>query len=285
MIYISADDYGLSEFSDLRIAECVKYGSLNKISAFVNSDRDAEMHFFEDDDIYLSLHLNLVEGRSVSCFSEIPLLADEDGRFIHSFGGLLKLHFSSKRKEFEKQLVTEIRNQIRKWIAVLPENKPVMIDSHQHVHMIPSVFSSLLKALEEEGIKADYIRIPAEPLMPYIMTPSLYLSYSPVNLIKQWLLKLLFWKSRKKFKKCGAKTAYFMGILFSGRMDFDRVDKILEKYKTIASKNDADIEILFHPGYTNTDENLPDAVRGDFKKFYLSDNRRLEYDSILKIKK
>jgi len=283
MIYICADDYGLCKQSDTHIAECVKLGSLNKISMFVNTDRESDTGIFENPDVFPSLHLNLVEGKSIADPEKIPLLADGDGSFIHSFGGLLKLHFSPKRKEFEKQLSCEIQSQLKIWLNLLPKDKPLMIDSHQHVHMIPSVFSSLVKALEEEGVKADYIRIPSEPLLPYITAPSLYFSYSCVNLLKQWLLKLLFLVDKKHLKKSGAKTALFMGILFSGKMDLKRVNKILGKYKALASKKCADAEILFHPGYLKSDYTLSSAVREDFKGFYFSDNRQLEYDSVMKL--
>ncbi len=285
MIYICADDYGLCPHSDIRIRECENRGSLNKISFFVNTDTSPDAGIFEKENVFASLHLNLVEGAAVSKPSEIPLIADSDGAFIHSFTGLLKLHLSGKRREFEKQLSAEIGCQIKKWLEILPDGKPLMIDSHQHVHMIPSVFSALVTALDSLGVRADYIRIPTEPLMPYITTPSLYFSYSMVNLLKQWLLKLLYLSDKKYLNKSGAKTAIFMGILFSGKMDLKRVEKILGKYTRIASKKNADIEILFHPGYTNCDETLTEAVREDFKEFYLSHDRKTEYDSVMNLKK
>ena len=156
------------------------------------------------------------------------------------------------------------------------------IDSHQHTHMIPLIFSELLKACGEEGI--EYIRIPSEPLLPYVLSPSLYLSYRPINIIKQWLLKIFALINKKGLKKSGIKTALFMGVLFSGRMDKKRVMKVLPYYLKLAEKKNTDIELLFHPGYANRGENVMDKEKKGFNKFYFSQGRRIEFEALKEIK-
>jgi len=145
--------------------------------------------------------------------------------------------------------------------------------------MIPSVFKALLRVLNDEKINLEYMRIPAEPLLPYIQTPSLYFTYTTVNIVKQWLLKLL-WSANKN--KAKIPTALFMGILFSGKMDEKRVSKILPKYIKMAEKNGRDIEVLFHPGYLDKCEIDFKDKNIVFKKFYLSKNRKTEFYSVIK---
>ena len=66
-------------------------------------------------------------------------------------------------------------------------------------------------------------------------------------------------------------------------MDEKRIDKILAKYIKMAQKNRRDIEVLFHPGYLDEKEfNLKDKSV-TFEKFYLSENRKTEFDSVIKI--
>ena len=51
----------------------------------------------------------------------------------------------------------------------------------------------------------------------------------------------------------------------------------------MAQKNGRDIEVLFHPGYLDEKEfNLKDKSV-TFEKFYLSENRKTEFDSVIKI--
>lgn len=278
MIYFCADDYGLNDTSSMHIQECIDKGYLNKVSVFPNFK---SIDFERIKNIRISLHLNLVEGRCMANAGEIDLLADKNGNFKHTFGGLFRLNLFC-RKKFEAQVYKEIKAQILYWKNILPQDISFSIDSHQHTHMIPAVFKALIKALTEEKIKTEYMRIPAEPILPYIKTPSLYFTYSPVNIIKQWLLKFLWLLNKKHTRKYKAPTALFAGILLSGRMDEKRVNKILPKYIKMAEKYGRDIEVLFHPGYMDreTDFKNKNIV---FEKFYLSENRKTEFDSVINI--
>ena len=129
----------------------------------------------------------------------------------------------------EKQLYNEIKAQIDFWKNKMGENTPILIDSHQHTHMIPLIFRTLMRVIREEDVDVEYIRIPAEPILPFIKSPSLYLTFSPVGLVKQWLLKFLNLVNRREFKKANIKSAAFMGILFSGRLTEDKINKLLNK--------------------------------------------------------
>lgn len=279
MIYFCADDYGLCDESSKRILQCVDKGILNKVSIFPNFSPVDLQELMQTGNVRISLHLNLVEGKCLSCADEINLIADKNGNFRHTFGGLFRLYLFRK-KEFEQQVYKEIKAQVLFWQSQLPPDVPFCIDSHQHTHMIPSVFRSMMRVLTDENINPGYIRIPAEPVLPYLKKPSLFLTYSPVNIIKQWLLKFLWIKDKAYVNSDMAKT-YFFGILFSGRMDEKRVSKILPEYVKIAEKNGRDIEVLFHPGYLEKGE--CDIKNISFDKFYFSENRKTEYNSVMKI--
>lgn len=283
MIYFCADDYGISEGADSCIRNCVENGVLNKISVLPNSKDTDFKQKFSTKEVMLSLHINLVEGKSLSNKEDIDLLVTENGNFKHSFIGLFYLSLSSKKKELEKQIYKEIQNQIRYWKKEMGEHKSISIDSHQHTHMIPLIFKTLMQVIKDEKIKVSYLRIPDEPFLPYVFTPSLYFQYSPIGLIKQWLLKIFAIINRKEFKKSQIKSAYFMGVLLSGKLNEVKIRKILPKYLKIAEKKNKDIEIGFHPGYIKDEEDLLGGIRQDFKKFYVSLWRKIEQDTLINL--
>ncbi len=113
--------------------------------------------------------------------------------------------------------------------------------------MIPAVFSALCEAMAERGIKADYIRIPCEPITPFLKTPSLYFRYLSKNLIKQILLNFFGRINRRRFKTTGAETAVFFGIMFSGNMDHGTVKKLLPKYVDYAKNAGSTSRCFFTP--------------------------------------
>lgn len=282
MIYICADDYGLCDVASGHIQHCIDEGALGKVSVFVNFDKVDLHKISEKKNIRISLHLNLVEGRCMADKNELGLIVDENGNMKLDFGGLFKA-WVLRGKELEKQVYKEIKAQVVYWKSILPESIPFCVDSHQHTHMIPAVFRALVRVLSEEEINLKHMRVPAEPLLPFIQTPSLYFTYSPVNIIKQWLLKLLWQINKKCARKHKIPTSHFFGILLSGKMDEKRVSKILPKYKKLSEKDGRDIEVLFHPGYLDESESGFGSKNIVFEKFYLSENRKTEFDSIMKI--
>ena len=281
MIYFCADDYGISSQSNTRIEECLKNGVLNKISVLPNSDALDFKRRLLGENVKLSLHLNLIEGYPLSKKEDVSLIVSDKGFFKYSFIGLFFLSIFGNRSLLEKQLYNEIKMQIDFWKKEMGEETPILVDSHQHTHMIPLVFKTLMRVIKEENVEVEYIRIPAEPILPYIKSPSLYFKFRPIGLIKQWLLKFLKFVNRKELKKANIKSALFMGIMFSGQLTEDKINKLLPYYK----KQNENIEIAFHPGYLENGESLIDGFRQNFKKFYYSKWRRIEYDTLLKFMK
>lgn len=277
MIYFCADDYGISRSSNTRIEECLKKGVLNKISVLPNGDVSDFNERLLGENVKLSLHLNLIEGYPLSEKEDVSLIVSDKGFFKHSFIGLFFLSLFGNRRLLEKQLYNEIKAQIDFWKNKMGEHTPILIDSHQHTHMIPLIFRTLMRVIREEDVEVEYIRIPAEPIFPYIKSPSLYLTISPVGLVKQWLLKFLNIANQKELKKANIKSAAFMGVLFSGKLTEDKINKLLPHYK----KQNKNIELAFHAGYVDRGESLIDGCRPRFKKFYYSKWRREEYNTLI----
>lgn len=279
-IYFCADDFGVSKSSCDRIAACVNDGCLNKVSVLPNSElEDMKEKLKSLDGADLSVHLNLVEGRCVGNADELFLLSDADGYFKSTFLGLLVssiLH----RKAFKQQAKAEIRAQIKKAIDIFPAGTPLFLDSHQHTHMIPAVFSALCEVISDDDLNVQYLRMPIEPTVPFLRCPSVFPDCLSINLIKCLVLRLCFWFDRKKYYKLNVPGTCFFGIMFSGDMSGKKVEKLLPEFIKYARKRNKNLEVLFHPGYISDDENTPYFKSIKFKKFYLSPGRRHEYDAV-----
>ena len=284
MIYYCADDYGIATRCNERMEECLHHGILNKISILPNGENSSLEGLLSKEDATLSLHINLIEGRPLSEKQAVSLLTDDNGYFKYDFGGLLLLTLSFERKRLEKQIYTELKNQLAYWRTQISDGSPIYIDSHQHVHMIPLIFKTLMRVIRDENIPIGYLRIPAEPTLPYLLTPSLYSSYTLSGMAKHLVLKLLALANGREIKKAKLPSGYFMGVMFSGRMTEDKIKKLLPSYTKLAQKHHKPIEIGLHPGYCIDGETLIPGARKGFYKFYYSPWRKKEYDTLINLK-
>ncbi len=282
-IYFCADDFGMTPQTCDRILACNTQGCLNKIGVLSNTelpDIKERLQECGERHIAISVHLNLVEGRCLCNPSDVSLLVNENGYFKYSFTELLKVSMGHQRRQFQEQVKREFKAQIERAMSIFPEGTPLQLDSHQHVYMIPAIFSVVMQIIEEEQYKVSYMRIPAEPLSPYFMCPSLYGQYVSINLIKQWVLRIFNLINRPKWKRLHIPTADFFGVLFSGNMSLDRVCRILPHYIKRAEKRNRAVEVLFHPGYMEEGEHMFDPYKTSFHQFYLSSGRKKEYDAM-----
>ena len=268
-----------------RIAACVGDGCLNKVSVFANTELgNIGEKIAALNGVALSAHLNLVEGRCVTDPKQLPLLADAGGYFKHEFTGLLFRSFLHSHA-FKLQVKTELRAQIRRAQSIFPSRTPLLLDSHQHAHMIPAVFAALCEIIREDNLQVECLRIPNEPLIPFLQVPSLYLIYFSINLIKRWVLRFCYLFDRKKFRALHVPKTCFFGIMFSGGMKETRVRKLLPYFIRYADRHGESLEVLFHPGYIPGSESAACLKEIKFKKFYASSGRQHESAAARHIRK
>lgn len=142
--------------------------------------------------------------------------------------------------------------------------------------MIPAVFSALCEIIREDRLQVESLRLPNEPLIPFLQVPSLYLSYFSINLVKRWVLRFCSLFDRRKFRALHVPKTCFFGIMFSGGMTEARVKKLLPHFIRYADKHGESLEILFHPGYIPGNESAASHKDIKFKKFYASSGRQHE---------
>lgn len=284
-----ADDYALSENSDNDILTLCKQGKLDSISVIPNLaifDKAAKKFLAAKKsfpkEVKACVHLNVMEGRCLADKDDLPDLVDKDGFFNVSWGNLFFASMNPlKRKKIRSQLKVEILAQIKQTTrAGLCEEKALRVDSHQHPHMIPVFFDALTDALDESGIKPEYIRNSQDPILCYMTAPTLFKTYSLANIIKCLILNHYSRKVRRWQKMNGLKTNLLCGVFFSGRMDSERVKKVLPRFVKKCEKTDSDLEVLFHPGTMLESELTEEFTKPGFNKFHLSEDRSVERKSL-----
>ena len=290
---IHADDYGYSINTSKDMLECMKAGALDSISIICNTkwfEDSMKMLYREIPHLpflpLLSVHLNIPEGASDS-----PL-------FPMSWGKLFLSSYSPNKKKVKEELKKDLKKQIDKTqtviencIAIAKENgiechqRGVRLDSHIHTHLIPVVWESLIEVIEEEKYDIEYIRNPKEPILPFLKEVSLWSSFGLVNFIKNRILMLY---SRKADRYCDEHKIgkmYMWGLMMSGHMDYERIEKIYPAMLEKAQKDGRKLELLFHPGQASEDEYSKEMDPNYFRDANLSENRHIEKYAVLNIKK
>lgn len=284
-VILHADDFCYNKEISEDILDCAREGTLHGISIMPNSKYfDECMDMLKESGLELdkTIHFCISEGLSISDKKDIPLLVNDRGMFKLSFFKLLIMSIGPKRNELRKQLRIELKAQYDK---ALPYLDKVNIDSHVHYHMIPLVMDELLSIVEASNREIGYLRVPAEPITPFIKNARLYKSYSLENLIKNVVLNFLYLCNKKRISRYSKNTAVFFGIMLSGHMDIDRVSRLLPAFMRIAEKRSMNLEVLAHPGRARSKESVLDPYNEEYMKAPLSENRHIEKDMFMNIGK
>lgn len=276
-----ADDFGLFPAQSRRILNCHSNGLLNGISIMPNSEYLSEcmqLLYPVLDQMEVTVHLNIIEGRSLCSGKEIPLLANSDGIFHASFGSLLLHSFLPSRKAYRKQLKMELRSQILAVKQSLPQNAPLRLDGHAHYHMLPVVFDALMDVIQEDKLQISYIRLPQEDIGLYLRHLNQLHDLSPINWVKVLILNILVARNRHKYHDylSSLEQKLFLGVFLSGRMYRENVMPILPDALEKAKKRGYDLEILAHPGGVSEPEDIAKITNPDDLSFLTSPFRDRE---------
>lgn len=276
-----ADDFGMFPIQSKRILDCYHGGCLNGVSVMPNSPwlkQCMEMLHPVQKDIAVTVHLNLIEGRSLAFPNGCSLLTDDHGILRASFCNLLIRSYLPGRKLLRAQLQAEFRRQILEVKQHLDPEQPIRLDGHAHYHMIPVAFDAMMDVITDENLDISYIRIPSENLGLYIRHWRELKDFVPVNLAKVGILNLLavrnLWKYRKKLS--GYEKKLFMGVFLSGRMHAENVRPLLQDACAWAKQRGWELELLAHPGGIYEPEDIAQLTNRDDVMFLTSAMRRKE---------
>ena len=292
-IDVHADDYGLTMNTSKDIICGINASKLNSISVMPNTTcfEEAKEYFFANVDKDrippVSVHLNFMEGYCVADKKQLDYLVDQEGLFNISWGSLIKYNYNFiHRDKVKEQLKYEIRAQIDKVInayQLLAQGKKLRVDSHQHTHMIPLVMEALVEVLKEENIPTEYIRMSKEPWIVYLKKMCLLPTYRIINIVKVIVLNWYSIRNSRLFEKIEVPDMYLSGVFLSGKMDSERVKTLLPELKKYSENKGRHLEVLFHPGHALDTEIGEEFNHPEANKFYLSINRKVEYEAVMKL--
>jgi chitin disaccharide deacetylase len=231
-LVVTADDFGLSNGVTEGILEAHRNGIVTRTSimaggrSFGYAAEQARLH----PRLALGLHFTLVEEFPVSAPERIPSLVDSAGRLPDSYAGLVS--GVVLRRIRSADIETELRAQLRKCMDAGLEI--THIDSHQHVHTLPSILRTVVRVAAEHGIRR--VRLPLDsPSRPGARGNSRYLAKSALC----WLARSGAGQVRSRgMLACDRMT----GLFESGVLDEARLLNILDTLP------DGTTELVSHPG-------------------------------------
>ncbi|MDE6362876.1 MAG: ChbG/HpnK family deacetylase [Lachnospiraceae bacterium] len=293
-IWFHADDFGVTAAQSERILNCYRDGVLNSISILPNTPALPEsLALLNEADpdgtrIRRVLHLNFVEGRPLAGADKVPDLVDDTGFFDKSFIQFFRWNYRKRgagRQNLARQLKLEIAAQLR---AVTAENdyKISAIDSHQHYHMIPLVFDSLMEVLLErefEHLGIHQIRVPVDPTAPLMHHAKMRRGVPLINWVKWCILNIYADRNKNILQKRGIEAPVFFGIFYTCEMKTEVVEALLPAYRAYADRKNQALELMFHPGNLAARAELLDERSEELAAFYMSGSRFDEAECLKRI--
>jgi hopanoid biosynthesis associated protein HpnK len=161
-IIFNADDFGASAQTNRAILRAHREGVLTSASLMVNEPaaREAAEIAQAHPSLAVGLHLTLSGGVSALPPESIPHLVNAGGRFRTNptRAGLVCFFSRAARRE----AVREIEAQFARFVSF--GLRLSHVDGHQHLHLHPVIWDTLLRCGEALGVRC--VRIPYEEFLP-----------------------------------------------------------------------------------------------------------------------
>jgi hypothetical protein len=153
----------------------------------------------------------------------------------------------------------------------------LFLDSHRYVHLLRFVWPLLLEMADSAQIAG--VRTVREPVVLPGVRGGLLASLVRLNPVKLILLNCLSRPLARELSARGlATTDFSVGIMASGHMDLDWIERSLARIKRVTAPADPRVEVVFHPFQATR---KPSGADGAGDGFYLSSERGREAETIL----
>ncbi len=231
-LLVNADDFGLCQGVTDGIIQAHRQGIVTSTSIMAGGGdfNHAVQQAGECPGLGVGVHLTLVEEQPVCAASQIPSLVQGDGRLPRNYAALLSGVALGRipLREVEAELRAQVEKCLRAGLS------PTHLDSHQHVHALPSILHIVLKIARDYGIPG--IRMPRDA------RGRASGASNNGSLAKSLLCLLARYDARAfpmgPFSICDRAA----GIFDSGNLSEDRLLKLLHRLM------DGDTELVCHPG-------------------------------------
>jgi len=236
-LIVNADDFGISEKVNEGIFLAHTKGILTSTSLIANgiAFNHALNVYKATPTISVGVHLTLVEEKPLSNPRQIKSLIGKNGKFHHSATNFAKKYVLGHI--CFKEVYQELEAQILK---INDSGLPIShLDSHQHVHMLPKIFSISTQLAKKYKIPA--IRMPYEKPHSFMV--------KRLTMLERFLqlLVLNFFCRLNKINDLEFPN-HFFGFFYSGNLNYKHLQTTLRKLPSNGL-----CEIICHPGIYDPD--------------------------------
>ncbi len=252
----NADDYGYFEFVSKGILEASNNGIVRATGVLANSNFfDEHISWLrEASNLDVGIHLSLTTGKPLSKEMQNALVqynCEFPGKFTITKSILLgKIKLES--------IEVEWRAQIERYLSA--GLKVNFINSHEHIHMLPSLFKLTNRFADE--YKIPHIRF---------SLPESTINLSAGAFVRDSIMSLLGMYNKRHYDKPAAR---FLGMSKSGKLDLEYLKKCLNQMKPGNV-----YELMCHPGSYNNEK----AIDASLLKYHSwnSELDALKHPSVL----
>lgn len=150
ILVVTADDFGLDPSINAGVVTAHRHGLVG-CASLVASGRgfmDAVDRCRDNPQLQVAIHLTLVEEVPAAPIERVRSLVDHGGRFPLDYRRFLARYLA--RRIRRQDLVAELTAQIEKILEA--GIQPFYLNSHQHLHMLPSLWEIVLDLATEYEI-------------------------------------------------------------------------------------------------------------------------------------
>ena len=238
-LIVHADDFGLSEAVNNGVLKAHKEGIVTSTSLMSTGTafRHAVDLAIATPSLDVGVHLTLVEEAPVLPPQAIPTLVDDQGHLHSNAGSFLKRYLRGKISlhEVQRELEAQVRQAHDAGLTISH------LDSHQHLHAIPGVWSIVQGLATQFDIAA--VRYPRESIHRYMLS-----DYARWPRLAQLCALNGFCAS---VNRGGTKSPeHFVGFFYGGHLDRTHLEIVL-----LHLPKGGVCELMCHPGLAASPEN------------------------------
>jgi hopanoid biosynthesis associated protein HpnK len=234
-LIVNADDFGRSHSANEAIIRAHQEGILTTASLMVNEQATEEAVALarQNPRLGVGLHLTLLCGHSALEPGKIPGLVNAHSEFTNRPARAGFEYFF--KPELKEQLRAEIHAQFERFRATGLALDHV--NGHLHLHLHPVVFSILMEANGQLGIKQ--MRVTLDPLWLNLRLASGAWAYRISHAL---IFQTLSLRARRQLSARGIRhTRFVFGLLQNARVDESYVTRLLPRLP------EGDSELYSHP--------------------------------------
>ena len=237
ILILNADDFGRHPLINRSVEEGVKRGCLRSASLMPGEPcfDEAVQLAKRCPELGVGVHLTLVNGKPVLPAEDIPSLVAANGMFYADYISFIRAYLTKRIR------LTDIRRELGAQLdkVIAAGIMPTHADSHEHLHVMPGIFPTVLDLLEARNIRR--IRVPK-----LRGSWSEFLSGGPGPAVG----RLGLWSLSALAKRMARRRRFGVPDFFAGKVEGSEVDETF-LLQLAAEFPPGVTEVMLHPGLDN----------------------------------